>query len=100
METAVVLLRRAGGKGLDKHMFLMQLQDDDRVDITSFYKSKMEAWKVFTISCSSDEPAGLWLFEEPAFFKSLLQARLKSAQSLRLRFIAAGCIKLGHVLNT
>ncbi len=25
--------------GLDKHLFLMQLQDDDRVDLTSFYKS-------------------------------------------------------------
>ncbi len=85
--------------GLDKHLFLMQLQDDDRVDLTSFYKSTLEAWKVFTISRSSDEPAGLWLFEEPVFSNSLLQSRLMSAKSLRSRLIAAGCIKLGHVLS-
>ncbi len=82
--------------GLDKHLFLMQLQDDDRVDLTSFYKSTLEAWKVFTISRSSDEPAGL---VEPVFSNSLLQSRLMSAKSLRSRLIAAGCIKLGHVLS-
>lgn len=97
MKTAFALLGRAGGMGLDKHLFPMQLQDDDRVDLTSFYKSTLEAWKVFTITRSSDEPAGLWLFEEPVFFNSLLQSRLMSAQSLRSRLIAAGCIKLGHV---
>ncbi len=96
METTFALLRRTGGMGLDKHLFLMQLQDDDRVDLTSFYKSTLEAWKVFTISCSSDEPAGLWLFEEPVFSNSLLQSRLMFAKSLRSRLIAAGCIKLGH----
>lgn len=43
METAFALLRRVGGMGLDKHLFLMQLQDEDRVDLTSFHKSAMEA---------------------------------------------------------
>ncbi len=80
-------------------MGLMQLQDDDLVDLTSFYKSTLEAWKVFAISRSFDEPAGLWLFEEPVFFNSLLRSRPMYAQSLRLRLIAAGCIKLGHVLS-
>ncbi len=28
--------------GLDKHLFLMQLQDDDRVDLTSFIS---QLWK-------------------------------------------------------
>lgn len=83
METTFALLRRVGGMGLDKHLFLMQLQDDNRVDLISFYKSTMEAWKVFIISLSSDEPVGLWLFEEPVFFNSLLQSRLMTAQSLR-----------------
>ncbi len=35
--------------GLDKHLFLMELQNDDCVNLTSFYKSVLEAWKVFTI---------------------------------------------------
>ncbi|KAL1268847.1 hypothetical protein QQF64_034210 [Cirrhinus molitorella] len=98
METAIALLWRVGGMRLDKHLF--QLQDDFWADLTSFYKSTMEAWKVFTISRSSDEPAGLWLFEEPIFFNSLLQSRLMSVHSLHSRLIAAGCTKLGHVLSS
>lgn len=81
--------------GLDKHMFLMQLQDDDRVDITSFYKSKMEAWKVFTISCSSDEPAGLWLFEEPVFFQIFVTSKADVCTKFAFAFHCCWMHKVG-----
>jgi len=76
--------------GLDKHLFLMELQNDDRVNLTSFYKLALEAWKVFAISRSSDTHAGLWLFEEPLFFNDFLPSRLMSGPSLRACLTAAG----------
>lgn len=86
--------------GLDKHLFLMELQNDDCVNLTSFYKSVLEAWKVFTISRSSDTHHGLWLFEEPLFLNDFLPSRLMSGLSLCSCLTAAGCTKLGHIFNT
>lgn len=85
--------------GLDKHLFLMELQIDDRVTLTFFYKSVLEAWKVFTISRTSNIHAGLWLFEEPLFLNYFLPSRLMSGPSLRAVLTPAGCTKLGHILT-
>ncbi len=83
LKTASALLRQVINMGLDKHLFLMELQNDDRVNLTSFYKSVLEAWKVFTISRSSFHVhhAGLWHFEEPLFLNDFLPSRLMSALS-------------------
>jgi len=97
--TACALLRRVRGMGLDKHLFLMELQNEDRVKLTVCYKSVLEAWTVFTISRTPNTHAGLWLFEEPLFLNDFLPSRLVSGPSLRACFTAAGCTKLGHILT-
>lgn len=86
--------------GFDKHLFLMYLQESDLVDLTPYYKSMLEAWKVFTVSRSPDLSAGTWLLEEPLFFNPLFPSRLLSSACLRSRLLAAGYTKLGHVLNS
>lgn len=98
--TAVVLLRRAGGMGLDKHLFLMKLEENELTDLTPFYKSVLEAWKVFAFSRSPEVPAGMWLLEEPLFLNSFLPSRLLHSAFLRARLLSAGCTKLGHLLHT
>lgn len=100
LKTASALPRRVRIMGLNKHLFLMELQYDDCVNLTSFYKSVLEAWKVFTISRSSDTHARLWLFEEPIYLDDFLPSILMSGLSLRACLTAAGCTKLGHILNT
>ncbi|XP_051565728.1 SH3 and cysteine-rich domain-containing protein 3-like [Myxocyprinus asiaticus] len=42
---AATLLRKAGDIGLDKHLFLMQLQEAQMKDLTSFCQLVLEAWK-------------------------------------------------------
>ncbi len=44
--------------GLDKHLFLMHLQESELVDLTPFYKSMLEAWKVITVTRSPDYQLG------------------------------------------
>lgn len=100
MDTAKALLRKAGGMGFDKHLFLMQLQEAAMVDLTPFYRSVLEAWKVFSISRPSDLPVGFWLLEEPLFFNSFLPSRLLTSENVRTRLLAAGCNKLGHFLKS
>lgn len=43
MNTATALLRRVGGIGLDKYLFLRHLQESELVDLTTYYKSMLEA---------------------------------------------------------
>ncbi|KAI4903525.1 hypothetical protein NFI96_028300, partial [Prochilodus magdalenae] len=71
------------------------------VDIrTPFYRSMLEAWKVFSVSGTTDTPAGMWLFEEPLFFNPFLPSALLSSAVLRSRLVAAGYMKLGHLMST
>lgn len=100
MNTALALLRKAGGMGLDKHLFLMNLQESELVDLTPFYKSVLEAWKVFSVARQPDLLAGPWLLEEPLFLNSFLPTHLLSSECLRSRLLAAGYTKLGHVLSS
>jgi len=47
--TAVALLRKAGNMGLDKHLFLLNLNETTLADLSPFYRSVMEDWKVFCL---------------------------------------------------
>ena len=48
MDTACLLLRRAGRLGYDKHLFLLRPQSMDLTGLTPFYQSVVQAWQVFT----------------------------------------------------
>ena len=98
--TATVLLRRAGGMGFDKHLFLMTMPEAVLAGLTPFYRSMLEAWKVFSASRTADTPVGMWLFEEPLFFNPFLPSALLSSAVLRSRLVATGYTKLGHLMST
>ncbi len=67
-ETACALLRRAGNMGLDRHLFLMNINKLDLTGLTSFYRSVLRAWSYFEFSREFDGVQRLWLREEPLLF--------------------------------
>jgi len=97
MDTAIALLRRAGGMGFDRHLFLIQLQEREMVDLSPFSDLCWRPGRSF--SRPSNTPAGHWLLEEPLFFNSFLSSRLLSSENVRARLLVAGCSKLGHILR-
>uniref|UniRef100_H3CBT1 Reverse transcriptase zinc-binding domain-containing protein n=1 Tax=Tetraodon nigroviridis TaxID=99883 RepID=H3CBT1_TETNG len=92
IETARLLLRRAGRLGYDKQLFLLQPENVCQGGLAPFYSSVLQAWRTFRFSRTTEETAGMWVFEEPLFFNRILRSHL------RARFRAAGCTKLGHLM--
>ena len=84
----------------DKHLFLMTTPEAVLAGLTPFYRSMLEAWKVFSASRTADTPVGMWLFEEPLFFNPFLPSALLSSAVLRSRLVATGYTKLGHLMST
>ncbi|KAK3509821.1 hypothetical protein QTP70_012405 [Hemibagrus guttatus] len=99
-DRATVLLRKAGEMGLDKHLFLMKLHETDLVNLTPFYRSVLEAWRILSFSRMRDVTAGAWLMEEPLLNNHLLNPRVLCSASLCSRLRTAGFTKLGHRVST
>lgn len=80
--TARLILKNAGGLGLEKHLFIMDLEKVSLSEITPFYKSVLQSWKtVFKVDRSSDD-TGHWVLEEPLFFNPMIQTRLLSSECI------------------
>ena len=99
LDTARLLLRRAGRLGYDKQLFLLRTEDVDLNGLTSFYNSVLQAWQVLQYSRDVKETPGMWLFEEPLFFNNFLGTRTLQSASLRASLREAGCTKLGHLMK-
>ncbi len=84
LNTAVALLRKVGNMGLDKHLFLMELNETALTDLTPFYRSMMEARKVVSVSRPAGICAGFWLMEEPLFQNPFLPSRHLCSANLSL----------------
>lgn len=94
MDTAKCLLRRAGGIGFDKYLFLMQLQETAMVDLTPFHRSLLGAWKVFfSFQDHVIYPLGI------GYQRSHCSSRLLTSENVRMWLLVAGCRKLGHILQ-
>ena len=100
MDTACLLLRRAGRLGYDKHLFLLRPQSTDITGLTPFYQSVVQAWQVFTYHREAVMTPGMWLFEEPLFGNNFITSQVLYSVSLRSRLREAGCVKLGHLMKT
>lgn len=98
-KTAEVILRRVGGFGLDKHLFLMKLEQVSLSELTSFYKSMLQVWKTVLRTERDVDNTGLWVSEEPLFFNPLIQTRLLSFTSVQRCLLKSGAVKLGHLIN-
>ena len=98
-DTARLLLKRAGRLGYDKQLFLLKSEDVDLTGLTPFYSSVLQAWQIFKATRTKNETPGMWLFEEPLFFNTLIQTQTLQSASLRAYFREAGCTKLGHLMK-
>jgi len=93
------LLQRAGGLGLDKHLFLIKLEEVSLSELTPFYKSMLKVWRtVFKVEREID-PQGQWVTEEPLLFNPMIQTRMLSSASIRTSLLRNNVVKLGHLLD-
>ncbi len=98
-QTAKMILQKAGGLKLDRHLFLMELEKMNLSGVTSFYRSMLYSWRtVFKVERDVDEP-GSWIKEEPLFFNSMVQTRLLSSVSVCACLQKHGIVKLGQLLT-
>ena len=100
LDTASVLLRKAGRLGYDKHLFLIQPNLLDLGGLTFFYRSVMDAWSGFIFQRTEVVAPGMWLFEEPLFGNPLISSPVLSSASLKSRLVEASCVKVGNLLKT
>uniref|UniRef100_A0A669D6D2 Reverse transcriptase domain-containing protein n=1 Tax=Oreochromis niloticus TaxID=8128 RepID=A0A669D6D2_ORENI len=97
MFSAQLLLRRAGRLGLDKHLFLLMLDQVDLSGLVPFYSSVVNAWRTLKVARTPEPRPGMWLFEEPLFFNDFFPSTVFSSATIRTKFVEAGVVKLGHL---
>ncbi len=91
--------RRVGGYGLDKQLFLMNLEEINLSELTVFYRSILQIWKIVIRSERNVDNLEHWEWEEPLFFNPLIQTRLLSSVTVRKCLLKNGTVKLDHLLN-
>ncbi len=98
-KTASAIMRRVGGYGLDKQLFLMNLEEIHLSELTVFYKSMLQTWKNVIRTERNVDNLEYWAREEPLFFNPLIQTRLLSSVTVRKCLLKNGTVKLDHLLN-
>ncbi len=96
-EVACALLRRAGNMGLDRHLFLMDINRLNLSGLSLFYRSIPKSWTLFTFSRRADSPQKLWLKEEPLLFNPALDSDVFKSDTFRKAMWAANMTKIGHL---
>lgn len=96
-EVACALLRRAGNMGLDRHLFLMDINRLDLSGLSLFYRSVLKLWSLFNLSRNPESKNILWLKEEPLFFNSALDSDVFKSDTFRKAMWAANMKKIGHL---
>ncbi len=99
IQTACAFLQKVERFGLDKHLFLMEMDGLKLDNLTFFYKSMIQAWsKVLKVERNLNE-SGDWINEEPLFNNPLIRTRFLSSVSIRRTLLKNGVTKLGHLLD-
>lgn len=86
--------------GLDKHLFLLDIQNVDLTGLTSFYHSVFKAWRTFNISRDITDEGGLWSREEPLMHNSIVDSAILKSPLMRNLLKAAGVVKIGHLITS
>lgn len=79
---------------------MRKLQEMHLVNLTPFYRSLLEAWRILFISKMPQATAGAWLLEESLLNNHSLNSRVLSPANLCSRLRTAGFIKVGHIVRT
>jgi len=98
-KTASVIMRRVGGLGLDKQLFLMKLEEMNLSELTVFYRTMLQTWRIVIRAERNMDNLELWAPEEPLFFNPLIQTRILTSVTVRQRLIRNGIVKLDNLLN-
>ncbi len=98
-EIACALSRNAGSMALDRHLFLMDIENLNLTGLTTFYRSILNAWKVFKFSRELSSVQVLWLREEPLLCNPAIDVDLLKSMSLKEAMWNAGITKVGHLIN-
>ncbi|KAI4899126.1 hypothetical protein NFI96_025912 [Prochilodus magdalenae] len=94
-ETAHVLLWKAGNKGLDRHLFLLDTTGLALSGLESFYASMLSTWTLLQQTRMGGPQPTPWVWEEPIFCNKLIPLRSVLSTALRRRFLNAGLCKVG-----
>lgn len=95
---ACTILRRAGGLGLDRQLFIMNHDGLNLSGLSDFYAAVLKAWGCLRPTRSSGLEAGPWVWEEPIFHNPLLQLDTGfTTATLKGRLMRGGLTKLGHM---
>lgn len=98
-KTASAIMRRVGGFGLDKQLFLMKLEEMNLSELTVFYRAMLQTWKTVLRTERNVDNLEHWAPEEPLFFNPMIQTRLLSSVTVRQCLLRNGIVKLDHLLN-
>ncbi|CAM4641581.1 unnamed protein product [Leuciscus chuanchicus] len=98
-EVACSLLRRAGNMGLDRHLFLMDINKLDLTGLTPFYRSVLRAWTLLKISREPNGALDLWMREEPLLLNPALALDIFNSVSLRRALWSANITKVGLLIS-
>ncbi len=96
-EVACALLIRAGNMGLDRHLFLMDINRLNLSSLSLFYRSILKSWTLFTLSLSADSTQKLWLKEEQLLFNSALELDVFKSDTFRKSMWAENMTKIGQL---
>ncbi len=97
---ACSLLRKAGGMGLDRHLFLMDTESVDLSGLTPFYRSILKAWGILSKSRNLKDVHGSWTREEPLLHNPIVDVGIFNSASMRITLRNAGITKIGHFITT
>lgn len=98
-DVACGLLRKGGRMGLDRHLFLMDLDGVDLTGLTPFYKTMLRVWKVFSNSREQGPVNGFWGKEEPIIHNPVLSVKSLNSVSVRNALVRAGLTKVSCFLD-
>lgn len=98
-DVACGLLRRGGWLGLDRHLFLMNLNDVELIELTPFYKSVLKSWSVLRTVREQGIVTGPWITEEPLLLNPLFPVTILNSSSMQTAMVKAKLIKISHLWN-
>lgn len=91
------LLRRGGQLGLDRQLFLINLNDTVLVEITPFYKSVLKSWNALKVVREEGIVRGSWIKEEPLLYNPALPINILNSHSMQAAMVKAQFIKVSHL---
>ncbi len=81
-------------------IFSGQTQEMDLTEITSFYKSVLQAWaKTFKVKRVFEIPKH-WVLEEPLFHNPVVRGTLMSSESVQENMLRRNCTKVTDLVSS